>query len=206
MVILGITGKSGSGKTTVARLLKRRAWTVVDVDRLAQDLYVPGQRAHRALGKIFGAKVYAADGTIDRQWLGHEVFTKPRRLKQLNDLMFPLVLQRMRQAIAKARREKVGKLAFDMAVLFQASAQGLMQAVILVEAPLALRLARLKAGRGLSRARAHQQARALDFKPEWRGQAQLILKNQGQPHELALPLTRFLSSLRGPKPTDDSCR
>jgi dephospho-CoA kinase len=206
MQILGITGASGSGKSTLARLLKRKGWQVVDVDALARALYLPGGPAHKSLGRLFGPRVYQADGLVDRAWLGQQVFASPARLKRLNGLMFPLLRKALRGIIQEQRQAGQGKLAFDMAVLFPAQAQTLMHAVILVEAPLALRVQRLRQGRGLPLGRAKAQARSLAILPAWRRQCRLVIKNTGSSGDMSAPLSRFLSTFRGPKPSDALCR
>jgi dephospho-CoA kinase len=190
----------------VARLLKRKGWQVVDVDALARSLYLPGSPAHKKLGRLFGPRVYLPNQEVDRAWLGQQVFSSPARLKRLNGLMFPLLRQCLCAIIAKQRKAGCRKLAFDMAVLFPAGAQPLMHAVILVEAPLALRVARLRQGRGLSASRARAQARGLRVEPAWRRASDLILKNTQNAADLNTPLSRFLSTFRGPKPSDALCR
>jgi len=206
MQILGITGASGSGKSTLARLLKRKGWQVVDVDALARSLYLPGGPAHRKLGRLFGSRVYQADGLVDRAWLGQQAFASPASLKRLNGLMFPLLRKALRSIIQEQRQAGCSKLAFDMAVLFPAQAHTLMQAVILVEAPQALRVQRLRQGRGLSAARAKAQAQSLTVLPAWRRLSLLIIKNKGKSGDMAAPLNRFLSTFCGPKPPDAPCR
>jgi len=206
MQILGITGASGSGKSTLARLLKRKGWQVVDVDALARSLYLPGGPAHKSLGRLFGSRVYQADGLVDRAWLGQQVFASPARLKRLNSLMFPLLRKALRSIIDEQRLAGCSKLAFDMAVLFPAQAQQLVHAVILVEAPKVMRVQRLRQGRGLSAGRAQAQAQSLAILPAWRRQSRLVIKNTGKSGDMAAPLSRFLSTFRGPKPPDSLCR
>jgi dephospho-CoA kinase len=93
-----------------------------------------------------------------------------------------------------------------MAVLFPAQAQQLVHAVILVEAPKVMRVQRLRQGRGLSAGRAQAQAQSLAILPAWRRQSRLVIKNTGKSGDMAAPLSRFLSTFRGPKPPDSLCR
>jgi dephospho-CoA kinase len=192
MLTLGITGKSGSGKSTLARHLKRRRCKVVDVDHLAQELYAPGGPAYRALGRCFGPQVYRADGRVDRAWLGRLVFSRPNHLAALNRIMFPLIRKALRARIRLEKARKTRLLAFDMAVLFQAGADRLMDAVLLVEAPLELRIRRLRAGRALDARRARAQAQALRMPKDARARAALVLQNRGSETDLAEQVDAFL--------------
>jgi dephospho-CoA kinase len=194
MLILGITGKSGAGKSTVAHLLKRRRFRVIDVDALAHALYSPGTIAHRLIRRTFGPQIINSSGDIDRHLLGKIVFSDLYKKAELDRILFPRLKQSLKKEIAKEAAKGTQKLAIDMAVLFQARADCLMDAVVLIEAPLAIRVTRLMNGRGMTLSRARSMAKALVITPKQRLKAAWVLKNHGSADALAGSLDLFLQS------------
>ena len=97
--IIGLTGGSASGKSSVGRRLERLGWGVVDCDRMGHLAYSPGQEAHARVVQEFGEGVLAPDGTIDRRALGGLVFSDKSRLAALNNIVWPEI---SRLALARA--------------------------------------------------------------------------------------------------------
>ena len=87
--LLGLTGGSASGKTSVGRRLERAGWGVVDCDKLGHQAYTPGQPAYTNLVSQFGEKVLSEDGSVNRRVLGGIVFSDKEKLAQLNSIVWP---------------------------------------------------------------------------------------------------------------------
>ena len=119
--IIGLTGGSASGKSSVGRRLAGRGWGVVDCDKLGHLAYSPGQPAHAKVVQEFGQGVLAEDGTIDRRALGSIVFGDQARLAALNSIVWPeisrLALAQATQLWREAGRQVV---VLDAAVLLEA--------------------------------------------------------------------------------------
>jgi dephospho-CoA kinase len=171
--IVIMTGPSGSGKSTLASVLEGRGWQRLDGDALARSLYVPGSALMKDLRRVFGAGILKEDGSLDRVRLGEIVFPSLAQRKRLNALVYPRFIKAVKRALAGARRDGVRVVA-DLAVYFDAGAPALGAPVVLVEAPLALRVQRLLK-RGLAPARARAQAQALRFGAGERRQASAVL-------------------------------
>ena len=91
MVVVGLTGGIGSGKSTVAAMLAERGAVVVDADRLAREVVAVGTDGYRAVVDRFGPDVVAGDGGLDRKALAGVVFEDPEALADLNGIVHPLV-------------------------------------------------------------------------------------------------------------------
>lgn len=161
MVVVGLTGGMGTGKTTVAGLLGRHGADVVDCDGLGRLVVEPGGRAHQPVIDRFGPSVVRPDGTLDRPALASIVFNDPAALAELNGLTHPAIDAEIAQRIAATTAPVV---VLDMAVLVETSlGAGQFEVVVVVEAPLELRLDRLEQ-RGVTRddARARIASQATD--------------------------------------------
>jgi dephospho-CoA kinase len=168
-----MTGPSGSGKSTLAAFLEGQGWRRLDGDVLARSLYVPGSALMKDMLRVFGRGILQADGSLDRVRLGEIVFPSLAQRKRLNALVYPRFIRAVKSALSAARRQK-RRLVADIAVYFDAGAPDLGAPVVLVDAPLALRVERLRR-RGLSPGRARAQAGALRFGAPQRRQAQAVL-------------------------------
>jgi dephospho-CoA kinase len=154
MLVVGLTGNIGSGKSTVARLLEARGVPVIDADVLARDAVAPGTPALAAIAARFGAAVLSADGTLDRAALRHVVFADPAERAALDAIVHPAVNARRRALLEQLRERGTHVVVCDIPLLFEAGLDGSMDAIILVDAPREIRLARIVRDRGLTRAEA----------------------------------------------------
>lgn len=194
-LVLGVVGPSGAGKSTVCALLQARGFEVVDVDRLAKSLYEPGAGAFNALKQAFGQRVVGPDGRIDRAWLGQRVFSSPAELRRLDAVIFPLLLKTLRRSLASLKKAGRSRIVLDMAVLFKAKAESLVDSILVVQAPLEARVRRLQRSRGLSRAAAQKQAAALILSGANLSKADFLLWNRGPKGRLRAALDSYLENL-----------
>ncbi len=154
MLIVGLTGNIGSGKSTVARLLESRGVPVIDADVLAREAVAPGTPALAAIIARFGATVIAPDGTLDRPALRHVVFGDPAERAALDAIVHPAVDAR-RRALLKTQREAGARVVVcDIPLLFEAGLADTMDLILLIDAPRDVRLARIMRDRALTRAEA----------------------------------------------------
>ncbi len=149
MLVLGLTGGIGSGKTSVAERLATHAGVrAVFADDLAKRA-MTGDPALRAdLVAQFGPDTFDASGALDRAGLAARVFGDPAALAALNALVHPAVRRAMEAEIASARAQGVRLFVYEAALLFEAGADALVDHVALVVAPEADRVARAMARDG----------------------------------------------------------
>lgn len=101
MMVVGLTGSIGSGKTTVAQLFAQHGVPVIDADVLAREVTQPQTPAYQAIVERFGPNIVNADGSLDRGSLREIIFHQPEEKDWLEALLHPAILIRMREEIAR---------------------------------------------------------------------------------------------------------
>jgi dephospho-CoA kinase len=180
MLLVGLTGGVGSGKSTVARLLAARGAEVVDLDALAREVVEPGRPGYGAVVDRFGPGVVDPDGRLDRAALAGLVFSDPVARADLNAIVHPLVAEEARRRVAAASEDAV--VVMDVPLLVEA-ARGGYDVVVVVEAPEEARLERL-AARGMAPADARSRMTAQATDADRRALADFVLDNSGSPADL----------------------
>ena len=150
MLSIALTGNIGAGKSTVVELFRRWGATVIDADELVRELQSPGQPVLNAIAERFGNDVLRGDGTLDRQVLRAKVLAEPAALQSLNRIVHPGVQRRRRELLEQARRRGDRIVISDIPLLFEASDPAEFDAVVLVDAPEAVRRERLLGSRQLA--------------------------------------------------------
>lgn len=146
MVVVGVTGVPGSGKSTVAQMFGERGATVLDADRIAHELMAPGRPAWREIRRAFGPAILKADGAIDRRRLADAVFEDARLRKRLEAIVHPRVLRELRRRLRELRQAgRVRVAVVEIPLLFEAGARRMVDHVIVVKADAAVRRRRLSA-------------------------------------------------------------
>ncbi len=136
MKVIGLTGGIGSGKSTVAEMLRELGAHVIDADRVAHEVYEPGTEGWEAVVAAFGRDVIGPDGRIDRKKLAGIVFSDPEALGRLNRIMHPLVDRELRRRLQALRDQNhPGPVVVEAALLIEAGWHTLTDEVWLVVAP-----------------------------------------------------------------------
>jgi dephospho-CoA kinase len=161
MLLVGLTGGLGAGKTTIAGLFQDCGAKVIDADQLARDVVKPGKAAWKKIEKQFGASVFYANKTLNRQALAQVVFQNPSQLKVLQDIIHPGVArEQAKHTKAICRVFPHAVILYDAALLIEAGAHRRMDHVIVVKADRATQIARVAHRDGLTKAEALRRIRA----------------------------------------------
>jgi dephospho-CoA kinase len=160
MRIDGLTGNIGSGKSTVAGMLREAGIPVLDADRISREVTAPGGRAYDAVVQAFGRGILRDDGSIDRKRLGEIVFSDPRRRSQLEGITHPVILEAMKEALAGIEREGHRAAVVEATLIHETGRKGLFEAVISVTCDRETAISRLAARGGMSRGQAEARLRA----------------------------------------------
>ncbi|MBF0355437.1 MAG: dephospho-CoA kinase [Alphaproteobacteria bacterium] len=149
MFVLGLTGSIGMGKSTAAHMFRRLGCPVHDADGAVHRLMGPGGGAVQAIAKRFPG-VLSAQGGIDRQKLGAQVFKDAGALSDLETILHPLVRREEEGFLtrARSRREKLAVL--DIPLLFETGGEKRCHATALVTAPAFVQVARVLARPGMT--------------------------------------------------------
>ncbi|TME58691.1 MAG: dephospho-CoA kinase [Chloroflexi bacterium] len=178
MKLVGLTGGAGSGKSTVAGMLRERGAVVVDADEATHAVYEPGTPGFDAVVREFGPE-FVSDGRIDRNKLGQLVFNDDDARKRLNAIVHPLVREWMARQTSEAVERGAQIVVQDVPLIFENSLQGLFSHVILVYVPEEVQVERLVSGRGFTPERARSVIDAQMPIEAKRGLAQFVINNSG---------------------------
>lgn len=202
MLVVGLTGGIGAGKSTAAARFAARGAAVIDVDAIGREVLAPGGRAESGVIDAFGPGITDDRGHIDRAKVAAEVFGRPDRLAALEAVSHPAINADLDLQLQKlAESGEVQVVVLDMAVLTESrlgqleSGRGYTQ-VVVVEAPEAVRLPRLLE-RGLTeeQARARMASQATD--DQRRAVADHVIVNDGSPEELVAAVDEVWAALIG---------
>lgn len=146
MLLIGLTGNVGSGKSTVARLWREeRGATVIDADLLGIEAVRPGSEALKKLVERFGDKILQADGSLDRRLMGQIAFSSSEDLEALNSIVHPEIIRQIVSAVEQAKNRGKPVVVVDAALVFEFGIDEIMDRVVVVDAPLQIRKQRMLA-------------------------------------------------------------
>lgn len=189
MMRVGLTGGIGAGKSTVSRMLADRGAVVIDGDQIARDLVVPGEPALAAIVDRFGPEVLLPDGQLDRAGLAAIVFPDPQALAALDAIMHPRIAQRAADMIEAAERAGTSIVVYDMPLLVENGSADDFDLVVVVHAPIEVRLARL-AVRGVPVADARERMSRQASDAERAEVASILIDNGGDEEQLIAQVER----------------
>lgn len=160
MILIGLTGGIGSGKSEVARMLTERGAEVIDADLIVRELQQPGAEVYEKMVELFGPEVVGADKSLDRTAIAKKVFADESLLKTLNQLIHPIVRRVMNERVESFRNtDKI--VVLDIPLLVENPREGL-DGVLVVDLDSELAVKRLVEQRNMNaedaRARIAKQA------------------------------------------------
>jgi len=152
VIILGLTGSIGMGKSTAAKTFRRLGVPLFDADAVVHRLLAPGGAAVGPVETAFPG-VRDEAGGIDRQRLGQFVFRDPPVLRRLEGILHPMVRQAERRFVARARARRVPLVVLDIPLLFETGGVERCDVVLVVSAPARLQRERVMRRSGMSESR-----------------------------------------------------
>jgi len=177
MIVIGLTGGIGTGKSEVARILAMLGAVVIDADQLGHQAYTPHTEIWDEVVKVFGEGILQSSGEIDRKQLGAIVFADPEQLARLNGIMHPRMARMVSQQIEKLREEGATAVVVEAAVLFEAGWDSLVDEVWTTESPLDNVVDRLMARNGLDRAEVVKRIKSQMSSEERSSRSQVVVDN-----------------------------
>lgn len=196
MLNVALTGNIASGKSTVIDFFRAWGATIIDADVLAREAQAPGSAVLASIAKRFGADVLAPDGTLDRAALRAKVMGDDPALSALNAIVHPAVQQRRLELLRAAAERGDAIVVNDIPLLFEVLDPAQFDVVVLVDAPPAVRRARLRALRGLSNQDADRMIAAQMPAERKRAQSHFIIENTGTLAELERHARAVFAALR----------
>lgn len=189
MILVGLTGGIGSGKSTVSAALAERGAVIVDADAIVRDVQQPGSPVLQQLAERFGDGVIAADGSLDRAAVATIAFSDPEALKALNAIVHPAVGAEMNRRVL-AERDTDHVVVMDIPLLAENPREGL-QGVIVVDVPVETQVERLVRYRGFDEADAMARIRKQATRQQRLEIAGFVVDNSGDLDALGPQIDRL---------------
>lgn len=190
VLVVGLTGGIGSGKSTVAEALAKRGAEIVDADLIARQVVEPGGAAYQPLVDRFGKGILRSDGTVDRQALADVAFADETATRDLNSITHPAIGGEMIERVARwADTDRV--VVVDIPLLDEKRKQQWNFAgVIVVDVSVDVAVSRLVGQRGFTEADARARVEAQISRDERKKLADVVIDNSGSRAELEPQLER----------------
>ncbi|KOC60160.1 Bifunctional coenzyme A synthase [Habropoda laboriosa] len=173
--IIGLTGGIASGKSSVADKLKKLGAGLVNCDKIAHDLYLPGRKCFDAILEIFGPTILKSDGFIDRKALGYIVFNNKTQLDKLNKIVWPIILEEAKKQVNDFYAKGFDIIVMEAAVLIQANWQHECHEIWTCIIPPEEAIRRVKERNGLTEADAKLRIQAQPSNLEQVNEANVVL-------------------------------
>lgn len=206
MQVVGLTGGIGSGKSTLAEGLRALGVPVIDADEVARRCVAPGTPGLTAIVGRFGADVLSADGSLDRARLAGLVFADPVAREDLEAITHPCIREGIAEGVAalQASAEPPDLVVVEHPLLVETDGHERVDVVVVVEAPMDLRIERLVATRGMdvTEVRARIAAQADDARR--RAFADHVVINDGDVAALRAQVPSLLERIRASAAHKDS--
>jgi dephospho-CoA kinase len=184
VLVVGLTGGIGSGKSTVSALLAAKGAVIVDADEVVREQQRAGTPVFDAMVERFGPGIVGADGTLDRAAVADIVFADPQALEDLNNIVHPAV----GGEIARRMEELSGTdavVVLDVPLLVEASRGYPLAGLIVVDVDPDIAVERLVMQRGMTEEDARSRMSRQASRAERRARADVVIDNRGTPSDLA---------------------
>lgn len=180
MKVIGLTGGIGSGKTTVTDYLISRGFHVLDADKIAREIVLPGSEMLIQLTAVFGRDILMEDGNLNRKKLGEIVFSDTEKKKTLDALMHTRILELIHERILQFREENEKKVIFiDAPLLFETGLNNSVGEIWVIDVDDETRIKRIMARDGLNREDIEKRISSQMTREEKNSRADVILDNTG---------------------------
>ena len=195
MLLVGLTGGIGTGKSTVARMLARRGAVVVDADELARRAVAPGTPGHAEVVARFGRDILAPDGSIDRKRLADVVFSDPAARRDLEAIVHPEVARMFAEEAARhLGTDHV--VVYVAPLLVETGRADEFDVLVVVTAPEEAQVERLVRERGMTEEEVRARIAAQLPQEEKAARADVVLDNGGPLEELERQVDELWRALR----------
>jgi dephospho-CoA kinase len=179
MLVIGLTGGIGTGKSEVARLLQSLGAVVINADEVGHEAYAPNSESWHEVVKAFGEEILQPSGQIDRGRLGAIVFSDTQQLDKLNAIMHPRMARMVADKIQLLREQGVETVVVEAALLFEAGWNSLVDEVWTTDSLVGLVIERLQARNGMNEEEVRRRIGSQMDSAERIERSDLVVDNSG---------------------------
>lgn len=184
IAVIGLTGQSGAGKTTVCRVFEENGFVIINADKISRKIMEKGTPCLEELTECFGREILHDDGTLNRQKMADIVFNDQEMLKQLNGISYPYITSEILKMINTYNDEGEKYVLLDAPTLFESRADDFCDLIISVTAPEKLRTARIAVRDGLAPEKIKQRFSSQHSESFFISHSDFIIKNNKTLDEL----------------------
>ncbi|HEV3475718.1 MAG TPA: dephospho-CoA kinase [Actinomycetota bacterium] len=195
MLLVGLTGGLGAGKSTVARMLAGHGAVIVDADRLAREALEPGTRPFKEVCDLFGDQILAPTGEIDRRALAETVFADEEKRRALESITHPEVFRKLAE-IVEAHQETDAVVVFDAPLILETGFDEACDVLVVVTASEDQQVARVVRERGMSEEEARARIASQVDPVRRAARADVVVRNDGGLPELERQVEELWQRLR----------
>ena len=179
MLVIGLTGGIGSGKSTVSTMLAELGAVILNADLVGHEAYLPHQHVWGGVVEAFGREILGEQDEVDRRRLGAIVFQDPEALKRLNSIVHPWMYRRMGELLKELGAKGTRVAVLEAALLIEAHWTPLVDQVWVTQASEERVIERLQARNGLTPEQVRDRIRAQMPVEERARQAEVVLDTNG---------------------------
>lgn len=195
-LLIGLTGQTGAGKTTVSGYLQSLGYRVIDADVVARHVVAKGSECILELALAFGPEVILPDGTLDRQRMGDLIFADKEKRAQMGKIIFPYIQAAIFGEVERMRSDGGAPIIFlDAPTLFESGTHESCDLIISVIAPVDIRLARIIARDKITEQRAHTRIKAQQDDDFYISRSHYIIRNEGDLGQLREKLDAVIGKI-----------
>lgn len=194
---IALTGSIGVGKSTVTECLRKRGWMVLESDRLARELVMPGKAANQDIREAFGDEVFGPGEELDRARLAEIVFRDPEKRRRLEEILHPKIRAQWLEEAEKAEKEG-NWVAVDVPLLYETGADKHFKTVVVVACLEKTQQSRLRK-RGWSNKQAQERLKAQIPQQEKIDRADRVIWNEFSTKNMEEQLQRVMDAVQKEK-------
>ncbi len=184
VMIVGLTGQTGAGKTTVCRVFEDNGFTVINADKVARDVTVKGSPCLKELCDFFTKDILLEDGSLNRHMLGDIVFADKKKLEILNSVTYPYITSEILSEIKRCSAAGHKLILLDAPTLFESRTDDFCELIISVISREDLRIERIMKRDSISRESAQNRINSQLKEEFFRNNSDFIIKNNGDVENL----------------------
>ena len=195
--VIGLTGQTGAGKSTVRELFKAKGTAVIDADAVSHDIVDNDLSCLTDIVEHFSCIVLNDKGKLNRKALGRIVFSDPKKLAVLNKIMFPYIVSAIKGKVTAYEHAGAQMIVIDGATLIESGCSKMCSVLISVTAEEETRLTRIIHRDGISKRDAVRRVSAQHPEEFYIEASDYVIKNNGTPGDLEREAERVLDEIEG---------
>lgn len=195
-IVIGLTGQTGAGKSTVSNAMKKCGCGIIDADKIAREAVEPKTACLKMLTNAFGCDIINEDGSLNRKKLAGKAFSSKENTQLLNEITHPYIVELTKQRIAEYFASGCDIIVFDAPQLFESGSDKLCDIIVSVIASQECRLARIISRDGINREQALSRMKVQLSEEYFKRHSDYIINGEQDINTVTGEAETFIKSVR----------